>query len=136
MHLPTFLVPIRSFLLKECILNYPRSWLFWTHSCGEYFILYSLNPSISCGRSTTHSAAVSTNKWVGNCNSLLLVLYWRESVAERLSSQNHLSGQPHSVHHLGSLAAQRCWDVDSLWSPLLLYSSLWLCKFIKEKMAS
>ena len=79
MHLPTFLVPIRSFLLDVFILKYLRSWLICTHSCGEHFILYSLKPFMSCGSSSTQSASILRNKCIGNCNSLSLVLFWSES---------------------------------------------------------
>ena len=82
MHLPTFLIPIRSFLFDVsswCLLKYLRSWLFCTHSCGEHLIWYSLKPFMSCGISSTHSASVLRNECIGNCNSLSLVLFWSES---------------------------------------------------------
>ena len=83
-HLPTFLVPISSFLFDVFILKYLRSWLFWTHSCGEHLILYSLKPFMSCGSSSTHSASVLRNKCIGNCNSLSLVLFWSESACSEV----------------------------------------------------
>ena len=100
-HLPTFLVPISSFLLDVFILKYLRSWLFCIHSCGEHFILYSLKPFMSCGSSSMHSASILRNKCIGNCNSLSLVLLWSESdCSEVVTSES-------SVRSITSSASSR-----------------------------
>ena len=78
MHLPTFLIPIRSFLLNVFILKYLRSWLFCTHSCGKQLILYSIKQFISYGSSSTHSPSILRNKCIGNLQLIITctILKW------------------------------------------------------------
>ena len=133
MHLPTFLVPIRSFLLDKCTLKFLRWRLIWTYSCGEHLILYRSNLSISCGRSSTHCAAVLANKGVGNCNSLLLVLFWSESNCwEVLILES-------SVRSVTSSASSRligCSRVLGYGLSMVTCSSVWLSVgFLRSSMA-
>ena len=104
--------------------------LFWTHFYGEHLILNSFNPSILCGRSSTHAAVMLTNKWVGNSNSLLLVLYWTESgswmvVVLELSVRSITT--PASSRLIG------CSKVLGCGLSMVTSSSVFLSRFIKEQ---
>ena len=90
MHLPTFLVPIRFFHFKECILKYLRSWFFWAHSLGKHLNLYIFGPSISCDRSSTHSGAMFTISEWGIATHYYSCYMEPFLVAEWLSHWNHV----------------------------------------------
>ena len=119
-HLPTFLVPISSFLLNVFILKYCRSWLFCTHSCGEHLILYSLKPSMSCGCSSTHSASVLINKCIENCNSSLVLLWGDFGCSEVVVSES-------SVRSIKSASSRHIGCSIVLWQGLSTVTSSSVC---------
>ena len=118
-HLPTFLVPLSSFLLDVFILKYRISWLFCTHSCGEHLIWYSLKPSMSCGSSSTHSASVLINKCIGNCISSLALLWGDPGCSEVVISES-------SVRSITSTSTRHIGCLNSAWTQTL-YSNLFIC---------
>ena len=134
MYLPTFLVPMRSYLLDIFILKYLRSCLFCTHSCGEHLILYSLKPSMSCGRSFTYSAAVLTNKCIGNCNLSSLVSFWSESDCSEVVI---LESSVRSITSSASSQLLACSKVLGCGLFMVTSSSLCLCvRSSRSNMAS
>ena len=111
-------------------LEVPQILAFLNPFFEEYLILYSLNPSISCGRSSTHSAAVLTNIWLGHSNSLWLVLLWSESncwevVISELSFRSITSSA--SSRLIGYSRVLGCGLYDNL------LFCMALCRIIKEQ---